>query len=36
MRQRDPVGGHNERVKLLGTSINAIGLAFIALGVVRL
>ncbi|WP_299652737.1 hypothetical protein [uncultured Jannaschia sp.] len=35
MRQRDPVGGHNERVKLLGSSINAIGLAFIALGVVR-
>jgi hypothetical protein len=35
MRQRDPVGGHNERLKLLATSINAIGLAFIALGVVR-
>ena len=35
MRQRDPIGGHNERIKLLGNSINAIGLAFIALGVVR-
>ena len=35
MRQRDPVGGHNERVKLLATSINAVGLAFVALGFVR-
>jgi len=35
MTQRDPIGGHNERSKLLGNSINAIGLAFIGLGVVR-
>lgn len=34
MRQRDRVGAHNERVKLLANSINAIGLAFVALGVV--
>lgn len=35
MRQRDRVGAHNERIKLLANSINAIGLAFVALGVVR-
>ena len=35
MRRRDELGAHNERVKLTATTINAIGLAFIALGVVR-
>ncbi len=35
MRQRDPVGGHNERMKLLATSINAVGLAFVVVGIVR-
>jgi hypothetical protein len=35
MRRRDELAAHNERVKLTATTINAIGLAFIALGIVR-
>ena len=35
MRRPDPVGRHNERVKLLAGSVNTIGLGAIALGVVR-
>lgn len=35
MRRRDKLAAHNERVKLMASTINAIGLAFIALGIVR-
>ena len=35
MRQRDDLAAHNERVKLTASTSNAVGLAFIALGVVR-
>ncbi|WP_299845710.1 hypothetical protein [uncultured Jannaschia sp.] len=35
MRQRDRLVTYNERVKLMATTINAIGLAFVALGIVR-
>ena len=35
MRQRDRLGAHNERVKLSANSVNAVGLAFVALGIVR-
>ncbi len=35
MRQRDRLAAYNERVKLVATTSNAIGLAFIALGIVR-
>ena len=35
MRRRDRLAGFNERAKLAATSVNAVGLAFIALGVVR-
>lgn len=35
MRQRDELGAHNERVKLGANSVNAVGLAFVALGLVR-
>lgn len=35
MRRRDELGAHNERVKLTATTINAIGLAFVALGIIR-
>lgn len=35
MRRRDEVGAYNERLKMLATSINAIGLGVIGLGTVR-
>ena len=35
MRRRDRLGAHNERVKLGANSVNAVGLAFVALGIVR-
>ena len=35
MRRRDEVGGYNERLKMIATSINAIGLGIIGLGTVR-
>ena len=35
MRRRDEVGAHNERMKMIATSINAIGLGVIGLGTVR-
>ena len=35
MWQRDKIGAFNERVKLRATSINAIGLAFAAVGAVQ-
>ena len=35
MRRRDRLVGFNERAKLAATSVNSVGLAFIALGVVR-
>ena len=35
MRRRDELGAHNERVKLGANSVNAVGLAFVAFGIVR-
>ena len=35
MRRRDPLAAHNERMKLAANSVNAVGLAVVALGVVR-
>ena len=35
MRRRDELAAHNERVKLQATTSNAVGLAVLALGVVR-
>ena len=35
MRRRDDLAIHNERVKLVVTILNAVGLAFFGLGVAR-
>ena len=35
MRRRDTLTSYNERVKLVALSSNAVGLAFVALGIVR-
>ena len=33
--RRDPVAAHNERVKLMATSLNAIGLGLIGFAILR-
>jgi len=34
-RTRDPVASYNERVKLMATSVNALGLGVLAYGLLR-
>ncbi len=35
MRQRDELTAYNERVKLMSSTSNAVGLALLALGILR-